>query len=152
MFAQDLKVNFVENRVSKLFGADFVALQVGYLSHSRNICLVGEEKILVLDLTHEMESVGRKREIVLRNRIGVVCFHPLFCWLVAIGFGTELVLFDLRFDHPLLGRHSAFAVDFLSFSGDGLILLSGSKSGLVAKHKLKVMDSKEAIVWKGKEL
>jgi hypothetical protein len=147
-----LQINFLENRFAKLFDAQSSALQIGYLSHSRNICVVGRESISILDLTHALNDERRKREIAFGGRpIESVAFHPFFSWMVAVGLPGDLLLCDLRFDRPLLGRRSAFDVEMLSFSVDGMTILSGSKSGLIARHELEIIENGHAIVWKGRE-
>ncbi len=119
------------------------------MTHSRHLCVFCDKRVQIVDLTFPENHACRTRFIEFRGTVSAVCFHPIWMCVVAVALSDEILLFDLRFDSPLLGRRTNATMSYMTFAEDAL--LACSRAGWISKHALTVSEPNRAIFWAGKE-
>ncbi len=148
-----LAVSFVENRIAHLQSVGTTSRQdavaVRYLSHSRHFLVMLQKHLLCFDLTlpHD-QSLRVLSEITNQKRVfKCVAMLREHSYLFAVANSKELMIWDARFDVPLLRRlmPSTDPIELLSYANDCVVAVSGK--GLLSLHRLR--RTGEAIVWNG---
>ncbi len=149
-----LAVNFVENRISYLHSLACDSkknpvINVRYLSHSRQFVVLLQRQLVWLDLTMPWDLCFRilcTCDLVKRS-FHALAVSTVHAYLVAVAATDETLIWDTRFDSPLLRRlvPATYHLESLLFEDDCVVGASGN--GLLVMHQLEIGNT--ALFWKG---